>query len=138
MSESTGIPARGLSAAESERVRRRLADLVAFGQDAAYTVALGIDAYLADTPAGRVLRNNGRQILIQIATVVDQLPQAYKDARPEIDWVRITRMRNLIAHHYDQVDDELVFTALARRVPATLRNLGIADDADPTGTGVHA
>lgn len=109
------------------RIRRRLQDLRGFGADAAYTVSLGIDAFVADTAYGRVLRNNGRHILIQIATVVERLPETFKVANPDIDWVSITRMRNLIAHHYDKVDDRLMFTALERRIPDLLANLELGD-----------
>jgi hypothetical protein len=49
-----------------------LEDLGLFSGDAAYTVSLGIDAFLADSPDGRLLRNNGRHILIQVATVVEK------------------------------------------------------------------
>lgn len=107
----------------AERVRRRLRDLADFGADAAYTVGLGIEAYLADSPQGRVLRNNGRHILIQVATVAEKLPATFKDACDDVDWVAIGRMRNLVAHHYDKVDDRLVFTALAHRIPDLLGRL---------------
>lgn len=109
---------------DSASVRNRLRDLSNFGKDAAYTVSLGVDAYLAESPQGRVLRNNGRHILVQVATVVEKLPQRYKDAHDDVDWVGIARMRNLIAHHYDKVDDQLVFATLARRIPDLLVQLG--------------
>ncbi|WP_211239454.1 HepT-like ribonuclease domain-containing protein [Jiangella gansuensis] len=98
------------------------------GADAAYTVSLGIKAYLDDGPQGRVLRNNGRHILIQVATVVEKLPDSFKDAHGDIEWVAIARMRNLIARHYDKVDDRLVFSALGSRIPDLLSRLGLADD----------
>lgn len=109
---------------DAQRVRRRLRELADFDADAAYTVGLGIGAYLDDSPRGRVLRNNGRHILIQVATVVEKLPATFKDACDD-DWVAIGRMRNLIAHHYDKVDDRLVFTALAHRIPNLLGRLGL-------------
>ena len=108
-----------------ERVRRRLADLARFAGDAAYTVSLGVEAYLEDSPQGRVLRNNGRHIVIQIATVAEKLPESFKAAYPATDWIAIGRMRNLIAHHYDRVDDRLVFQALAGRIPALMEDLGM-------------
>lgn len=117
------------AAGDALRIERRLADLSDFGADAAYTVAQGIDSYLDPSPAGRVLRNNGRHIVIQVATVVEKLPAAYKDAHEGVDWVGISRMRNLIAHHYDRVDDRLVFTALASRVPQLLESLGIRESS---------
>lgn len=108
-----------------ERVRRRLQDLAEFAADAAYTVGLGLDAYLEDSPYGRVLRNNGRHILIQVATVVEKLPETFTSEFPGVDWVAIGRMRNLIAHHYDQVNDRLVYSALATRIPELSATLGL-------------
>ena len=108
----TGSPA----GRDADRLGRRLSDLRDFAADAAYTVSLGIDAYLADSPAGRVLRNNGRHIVVQVATVVEKLPAAYKEAHPEVQCTQIARMRNLVAHHYDRVDDRLVFSTLSGRM----------------------
>lgn len=113
------------AAADESRIQRRLEDLAAFGGDAAYTVGLGIETYLEDSPAGRVLRNSGRHILIQVATVAEKLPEDFRDAHDSVDWVALARMRNLIAHHYDKVDDRLVFTALERRIPALLAAVGV-------------
>lgn len=82
------------------RVERRLSDLAAFPADAAYAESFGIDAHLEQSPAGRVLRNDGRHILVQIATVAEKLPQSFKDARPavkdarpEVEWAQIGRLR---------------------------------------------
>lgn len=97
-----------------------------FGADAAYTVSVGIDAYLEDAPQGRVLSNNGRDILIQVATVVERLPESFKGAHRDLDWVAIARMRNLIARHYDKVDDRLVFSALAIRLPELIDGLDLS------------
>ena len=108
-----------------ERTTRRLQGLAAFGEDAAYTVRQGIDAYLEESPQGRVLRNNGRHILIQVATVVEKLPDAFKVSHADVEWVAISRMRNLIAHHYDKLDDRLVFAALAQRIPSLIDRLGL-------------
>lgn len=110
---------------DGSRIERRLSDLAAFAADAAYTVSLGVDAYLEESPAGRVLRNNGRHIIVQIATVVEKLPPSFKDAHPDVEWAQIGRMRNLIAHHYDNVNDRLVFSALERRVPRLMESLGL-------------
>ena len=123
----------GLGGGEGDRIARRLGDLSLFGRDAQYTVSLGQEAYLADTPEGRILRNSGRHILIQVATVVEELPDEFKAEYPEVDWVGIGRMRNLIAHHYDKVEDELVFRALACRIPELLHRLGVSG-SEHTGT----
>ncbi|MDO2378100.1 hypothetical protein NQ854_21550 [Rhodococcus ruber] len=63
-------------------------DLADFAADAGpYAVVLGLDAYLRDSPNGRVLRNNGSHILIQVATVVEKLPETFKAEAPGVDWV---------------------------------------------------
>jgi uncharacterized protein with HEPN domain len=111
--------------ATAARAQRRLSDLAEFAADAAYTVSLSLDAYLEESPAGRVLRNNGRHIIVQIATVSEKLPQSFKDAHSDVEWAQIGRMRNLIAHHYDNVNDRLVFSALAERVPRLAASLGL-------------
>lgn len=106
-------------------MRRRLDDLAAFVDEADYLVARGEDAYLADSLEGRLLRNAGERILIKVATVVEKLPQEYKDARQEVPWVGISRMRNLVAHHDDKATDELMWQALKRRIPELAVTLGL-------------
>ena len=105
------------------RVVRRLEDLSRFGAEAAFIVARGVDAYREDSPDGALLRNAGERVLIKVATVVEKLPEEYKAQYPDIDWIGIMRMRNLVAHHDDKVNDDLMFAALAVRVPALLARL---------------
>jgi uncharacterized protein with HEPN domain len=110
-----------------ERVQRRLDDLVRFGADAAHLVGIGRARYLEDSADGRVLRGAGESTVIHVATVVEKLPDSYKAAHEDIAWVAIGRMRNLIAHHYDKIDDRLVFTALEVDIPRLIRMLGLSD-----------
>lgn len=99
------------------RVERRLADLAEFVRQAEYLTSKGREAYLADSMDGALLRNAGERILIKVATVAEKLPQAFKDAHPDVDWRGINRMRNLVAHHYDRVSHDLVWAALSVRIP---------------------
>ena len=99
------------------RVERRLADLAEFVREAEYLTSKGREAYLADSMDGALLRNAGERILIKVATVAEKLPQAFKDAHPDVDWRGINRMRNLVAHHYDRVSHDLVWAALSVRIP---------------------
>ena len=117
-------PAKGSTARTGEaggdrdgRVERRLADLAEFVREAEYLTSKGRDAYLADSMDGALLRNAGERILIKVATVAEKLPQAFKDAHPDVDWRGINRMRNLVAHHYDRVSHDLVWAALSVRIP---------------------
>lgn len=109
----------------SDRVQRRLDDLARFGAEAAYLVAKGTDAYLAETMDGALLRDAGERILIKVATVTEKLPEEYKATHPEVDWAGINRMRNLVAHHYDKVNDDLLWQALTVRIPDLLTRLAL-------------
>ena len=42
-----------------------------------------------------------------------------------VDWAGINRMRNLVAHHYDKVNDDLLWQALTVRIPALLTESGL-------------
>lgn len=108
-----------------DRIQRRLDDLARFGTEAAYLVGKGRNAYLADTMDGAMLRNAGERILIKTATVAEKLPDDIKAQHPEVDWTGINRMRNLVAHHYDKVNDDLHWEALAVRIPKLLTDLGL-------------
>lgn len=98
-------------------VARRLADLASMAEVARGIVAKGEDAYLADDVDGHTLRLAGRQLVIQVATVVEKLPDEFKAQYPDVEWVKIQRMRNLVAHHYDKVLDEFVWETLRTRLP---------------------
>jgi uncharacterized protein with HEPN domain len=49
--------------------------------------------------------------LEQIGETVKKLSDSYKRKHPEIDWVNIAGLRNLIAHEYEEVDYRLIYYA---------------------------
>jgi uncharacterized protein with HEPN domain len=106
------------------KVGRLLADLGLIAGDAAHLVAGGRERYLEDSADGRLRRNAGERVLIKVATVVERLPDGFKEQYPGVDWVAISRMRNLVAHHYEKVNHDLMWAALAWRIPALIENLG--------------
>lgn len=108
-----------------DKVTRLLGDLAAMAEDAAHVVSLGEDAYLADDAQGRLLRNAGERIIIKVSTVVERLPLDFKEQHPEIEWVKIQRMRNLVAHHYDKVQADFVWATLAGRIPELVRRVRV-------------
>ena len=106
-----------------EKVARYLADLARFGRQAEQLVAQGFDAYIADTFDGERNRAFGERIILNIATVAERLPDDLKEAHPSVEWQALRGMRNLIAHVYDGVDEDFVWRALERRVPAMIAEL---------------
>ncbi|NLE96401.1 MAG: DUF86 domain-containing protein [Propionibacterium sp.] len=93
-----------------------MSDLARFGEEAAHVVSKGRAAYLADDLDGALLRNAAERILIKVATVAEKLPDDFRAQHPEADWIGLTRMRNLVAHHYDKVNDDLIWRALSVRI----------------------
>lgn len=49
--------------------------------------------------------------LEQIGETAKKLSDSYKKKHPEIDWVNISGLRNLIAHEYEEVDYRLIYSA---------------------------
>ncbi|QHT56397.1 DUF86 domain-containing protein [Cellulomonas sp. H30R-01] len=104
-----------------------MADLARIGRLGAAIVAKGRDAYLDDGVDGQILRTAGREQIVKVATVVEKLPAELKAAHPDVEWVKVQRMRNLVAHHDDKVNDEFVWETLRTRIPALLDALGLED-----------
>ncbi len=122
--------ADGGGAAAREKVGRYLADLARFGEQARQLVSEGYDAYMAQTFDGERSRGFGEHIVLNIATVAERLPEWFKAEHPDVGWPALKGMRNLIAHVYDGVDDELVWRALEKRVPQMIAEL--VDDGQPS------
>jgi uncharacterized protein with HEPN domain len=59
------------------------------------------------------------------ADVAEKPPDDFKAGCPDIDWTGVKRMRNLVAHHYDKVTDDLLWQALITRVPDRVKRLGL-------------
>jgi uncharacterized protein with HEPN domain len=108
---------------DDERTARRLDDLRRFADEAAFLVSHGRDRYLTDAPEGALLRNAAGHLLVKVATVVEKLPDDFRRSSPGIDWRAITRMRNLVAHHDDDVNDDLMFDTLAIHIPQLVTDL---------------
>ena len=45
------------------------------------------------------------------------IPQEYKDKHPEIEWARISRMRNVLIHVYFGIDMDIVWGVVERDLP---------------------
>lgn len=110
------------------KVDRWLEDLRQHGADAAFIVSKGRQLYEEDSLEGRLLRNAAERVLINVATVAERLPQNFTARHPGIDWRGLQRMRNLVAHHCDNVASRVMWSALTDRIPALLVTLGLGDE----------
>ena len=107
-------------AGETQDFRPFLQDMIAFGERIlSYTSGLDQSAFLAD---GRtydaVLRN-----LELIGEAATHIPDAVRDAHPEIDWRSIIGTRNRVAHGYMGIDDDVVWDIVQTDVPDLLPKL---------------
>ncbi|MCC2318799.1 HepT-like ribonuclease domain-containing protein [Cellulomonas chengniuliangii] len=121
--DSTGTPP--IEDEGEGRIALRLDDLASMGRLVAGIVGKGEDAYLDEGIDGQILRAAGRAQIVDIATVAEKLPAEFKDRYPDVEWVKIQRMRNLIAHHYDKVIDDFVWETLRTRIPELIAVLGL-------------
>jgi uncharacterized protein with HEPN domain len=62
-----------------------------------------------------VLRN-----LEVIGEAVKNLPEDARSLAPTIEWKKIAGLRDIIAHGYFGIDDEILWDIVARKVPALL------------------
>ncbi|HET7389096.1 MAG TPA: HepT-like ribonuclease domain-containing protein [Nocardioidaceae bacterium] len=90
-----------------------LRDLLAFADMAARLVARGRAAYDAD----ETLRLAAEAVLHKIGEAVARLPDEFVAAHPEVPWRSMKGMRNIVAHAYEQVDYQIVWNSLERRLP---------------------
>jgi uncharacterized protein with HEPN domain len=90
-----------------------LKDLLRFTDTASRLVARGKREYDAD----EALRLAAEAILHKIGEAVARLPDDFVDAYPDVSWRSMKATRNIFAHKYEQVDYEIIWNALAHRLP---------------------
>jgi len=59
--------------------------------------------------------------LEQIGETVKKLSKEYKKEHPEVDWLNIAGLRNLIAHEYEEVDYRLIYTTAINYINELLK-----------------
>ena len=62
------------------------------------------------------------QVLI-IGEATKRLSQEFRDGHPEIPWSSMAGMRDIVAHHYDEIDFNVLWNVLKRGIPEMMRNL---------------
>ncbi len=122
--------------AYGRRVRDTLLDLLEFTDMAARLVARGRAAYDED----EALRLAAEAITHRIGEAVSRLSEEFITDQPQIEWRRIKGMRNIVTHEYARIDYEIVWNALALRIPEIavfLRRILSGRDFDDGRGPVH-
>ncbi|HET9877440.1 MAG TPA: HepT-like ribonuclease domain-containing protein [Mycobacterium sp.] len=104
---------------DSSRQRRDhvtaiLNDLIQFTDTAARLVARGKEVYESD----EAVRLAAEAILHKIGEAVARLPDDFVTDHAGVAWRSMKATRNIVAHRYEQVDYQIIWNALAHRLPA--------------------
>ena len=84
-----------------------------------YTAGLDRASFVASAMTyDAVLRN-----LELIGEAATHVPEAVREAHPEIPWRAIVGARNRLAHSYLLIDDEIIWTMIEDAVPSLLPTL---------------
>lgn len=109
--------AEGIAQRYGEAVVWTLRDLLAFSAMGARLVARGKPAYDSD----EALRLAAEAILHKIGEAVPRLPDEFTADYSHVPWRSMKATRNLMAHRHEQVDYQMVWNALANRLPNEMR-----------------
>jgi len=96
------------------RTQAALQDLLEFSGMAGRLVARGRSAYDRD----ETLRLAAEAITHRIGEAVARLSDEFIADYPQVEWRKVKGMRNIVSHEYAHIDYEIVWTALADRIPA--------------------
>jgi uncharacterized protein with HEPN domain len=102
-----------VTGAAERRIVFALNDLIRFADTASRLVARGRSAYESD----EAVRLAAEAILHKIGEAVTRLPEEFIVAYPDVAWRSMKATRNIVAHEYEQVDYDIIWNALAHRLP---------------------
>jgi len=57
------------------------------------------------------------QIIGELLKKIDQFNPGILESHPDIEWSKRMRMRDLISHHYNQVDHEIIYDICKNHIP---------------------
>jgi uncharacterized protein with HEPN domain len=81
-----------------------------------YTKGMNFDQFVKDDKTyDAVLRN-----LEIIGEAVKHLPDAIRERYPEVEWRKMAGLRDVVAHAYFGIHDEIIWDVLRSKIPALL------------------
>ncbi|MCL2804154.1 MAG: DUF86 domain-containing protein [Micrococcales bacterium] len=101
----------------TEKDTRHVADILHFAGLADRLVAQGQASYFAAGDQAELNRHAAVGLIISIATAAARLSNEFVEAHPQVPWQQIRGMRNLLAHRYESINDDLVWATLAKAIP---------------------
>ena len=77
------------------------------------TVATSRDKFLCDETLQHALSMS----ILTIGECASRLSDEFKDSHPQIEWVQIVAVRNIVAHGYWQLDMQQIWQAIEEDIP---------------------
>ena len=93
-----------------------------------YEAGQQILAYAQGIPASELKADQMRMsaILYQILVMGEatkRLSQEFRAQHPDIPWSNIAGMRDIVAHHYDRVDFDILWNVVHHSIPDVIRKI---------------
>ncbi len=63
------------------------------------------------------------QVIGESVRKVQKMDSLFFDKHSDVEWNKIARFRDLVSHHYDQVDHEIVYDICKAHIPTLKRTL---------------
>ena len=57
------------------------------------------------------------QIIGELLKKIDKIDNSLLKRYPEIEWEKIVRLRDIISHHYEMIDHEIIFDICIHHIP---------------------
>ena len=74
------------------------------------------------------------QVVGELIKKIDKIDNLILRDFPEIDWIKIMKLRDIISHHYDVVDHEIIFDICKNHLPKLKSTImAIMEKADSNG-----
>ncbi|PKN64817.1 MAG: toxin-antitoxin system antitoxin subunit [Deltaproteobacteria bacterium HGW-Deltaproteobacteria-15] len=61
------------------------------------------------------------QVIGESVKQIQKIDSSFFLAYPEIEWEKISRFRDLVSHHYDHVDHEIVYDICKTHIPLLIK-----------------
>jgi uncharacterized protein with HEPN domain len=111
---------------QEERIKHALSDILEAAAAAGRLVQRGRGAFDAD----EMLRLAAEAITQRIGEAVGRLPEPFLVEHAAVaSWRAIRGMRNVVTHEYQRIDYDLLWRALARRLPGEVERIHALRDS---------
>jgi uncharacterized protein with HEPN domain len=101
----------------SRDLRLYLTDILIAGEKVLrYTEGMNFENFVADDRTfDAVIRN-----LQIIGEAVKNIPDDVRELNPEMEWRKIAGLRDILAHAYFQIEDEIIWDVVQNKIPGLL------------------